>query len=99
MDKIKMAEKAKQLELIDNLITKQNDSNKKTAIKKIKIRGLYLNYLEVAIYFDKDYEIYKKATTEDFIDMISKGKIYIMNPGFLNRYFKQKWYREIRNLI
>lgn len=99
MDKIKMAEKAKQLELIDNLITKQNDLNKKTAIEKIKIRGFYLNYLEVAIYFNKDYEIYKKATTEDFIDMISKGKIYIMNPGFLNRYFKQKWYREIRNLI
>lgn len=81
-----------ELELRRNYV----DKNKATAV--LRLKGFYGDWLEVGIVFNKDYEVYKKVMIDELIKGITTHTWYVVNPGFLNKYYKQKWYREARNL-
>ena len=98
MGNLTAKEKASYLEQLDNELCK-GYVDKKADNMKLRLMGFYGDYLEVGIVYDKGYEIYKKITTEDLINGVKSRSVYVINPGFLNRYYKQKWYREARNLI
>lgn len=52
-------------------------------------------------YFDNggDTEFHKKINANELLNGIKSGAVYVRNPSFFNKIFKQKWYREARNLI
>lgn len=66
--------------------------NRKGATTKIEVKSFYGDYLEVAVRVGEGFETYKKITLSDMVNGIQNGVIYVVNPSFVNRYYKQKWY-------
>ena len=90
-------EKADFLDKLE-LELRRNHVDKSKANIVLRLRGFYGDYLEVGVVYNPDYEIYKKIMTEDLIKGVESNLYYVVNPGFINRYYKQKWYRKVRNL-
>ena len=85
-------DKAFSLRDLDDVIVKFNERNKKGATTKIEVKGFYGDYLEVAVRVCAGFETYKKITLSDMTTGIQNGVIYVVNPSFVNKYYKQKWY-------
>ena len=61
------------------------------------LSSIYLLYGEEKYLIENDVKKIKKIFGE-LIKGIKTHTWYVVNPGFLNKYYKQKWYREARNL-
>lgn len=85
-------DKAFSLINLEDVIVEFNERNKKGATTKIEVKGFYGDYLEVAVRVSEGFETYKKITLSDMVNGIQNGVIYVVNPSFVNRYYKQKWY-------
>lgn len=98
MSNTELLKKAENLEKLDNLLDSPYYGLDKKAPYKLRIVGFYDYYIEVDVLVQDGYELRKKVLIEEFEKGYKDGKIYVVNPSFCNKYFKQKWYRKVRNL-
>lgn len=91
-------EKAIALEKVDKLLDSSFYGIDKKANLRVRIKSFEGYYLELEILVQEGYSVNKKMLIEDFEKGYKENKIYVVNPSFCNKYFKQKWYRKVRNL-
>ena len=44
-------------------------------------------------------EYHKKINADELLNGIKSGAVFVRNPSFFTKVFKQKWYRETRGLL
>lgn len=93
-----LLQKAENLEKLDNLLDSKIYGLDKNAEYKLRLLSFCDYYIEVELIVKPDYTLNKKVLIEEFEKGYKDGKIYVVNPSFCNKYFKQKWYRSVRNL-
>ena len=65
-------------------------------ITLIGFDGLFWTYSKKVC---EDFLVYHRSTNENLIEAIENKTVYVNNPSAVRKYFNQKWYRMIRNLV
>lgn len=84
--------KVRALNLLEVTMDRCNVRNKDTATIVIEVVGFNGEYLNVDVRVCEGFTTHKKILTSTCLEGLEQGKIYIVNPSFVNRYMKQKWY-------